>query len=195
MEIILASSSPRRQELLKLIIEEFKILSSDIEEITPEGMAPEKSPEYLAIKKAEEIAKNHPDILVIGCDTSVILDDHILGKPVDRNDAFRMLEILSGRTHQVITGCCLHLKGQCISFSEKTEVEFYPLSKEEINVYIETREPYDKAGAYGIQGKGAVLVKGINGDYYNVMGLPVAKLKREIQRIVDGEFVNCIYPD
>ncbi len=185
MKIILASASPRRRELLKLITDEFTVISPDVEEITPEDLAPEKCPEYLAILKAQEVARDNPDKLVIGCDTSVILDEHILGKPVDAEDAFRMLELLSGKTHQVVTGCCLYHSGRFITFSVRTEVEFYPLSSEEIRQYIDTREPFDKAGAYGIQGKGAILIRSIQGDYYNVMGLPVARLKREIQRVFD----------
>jgi len=184
MKIILASASPRRRELLKLAIAEFVVLSSDIEEVTPDEMEPSKCPEYLSIMKADEIARNNPEDIVIGCDTSVILEQHILGKPNDHDDAARMLSLLSGKTHQVVTGCCFAYKNHRHSFSECTEVEFYPLSCEEIDLYIKTNEPFDKAGAYGIQGKGAILVKGIHGDYYNVMGLPVAKLKREFEKFL-----------
>lgn len=187
MKIILASASPRRQELFKIIADDFSVISPEVEEITPEGLAPEKCPEYLAVKKAQEIAKTHPESLVVGCDTSVILDGYILGKPTDANDACRMLQCLSGRIHRVVTGCCLCYQGRSDTFYVTTEVEFYPLSMNEIREYINTGEPFDKAGAYGIQGKGSVLVKGIHGDYFNVMGLPIARLKREIQEIQEQE--------
>ena len=116
--------------------------------------------------------------------TCVISEDRILGKPSSREDAFLMLKSLSGKTHLVITGCAIVKGGKEISFSEVTKVEFYPLADEEINAYLDTNEYCDKAGAYGIQGKGAVLVKGICGDYFNVVGLPVARLSRELKNFL-----------
>ena len=130
--------------------------------------------------KAESISKGRERSLIIGCDTSVLIDGKILNKPRSTNDARTMMHLLSGKTHQVITGCCLYYQGRFHSFSEITEVEFYPLSDDEIEQYIKSSEPYDKAGGYGIQNKGALFIKGIKGDYYNVVGLPVARLKREI---------------
>lgn len=177
---ILASNSPRRQELLKLVINEFKVIPSNIEENVPDGIAPYDSPEYLARLKAEDISVKFPDDTVIGADTSVITADKILGKPKDADEAREMLFMLSGKTHEVITGCAVCRGGKCSSFSSVTEVEFYNLSKREIDDYILTGEPFDKAGAYGIQGKGALLVKKISGDYFNVVGLPVAELARFI---------------
>lgn len=180
MEVILASASPRRQELLKMIVPSFLICSSDIDEDVPLVVPVNLSAEYLATEKARKIALSHPDSLVIGCDTVVIIGGEILGKPTDKNDAYRMLSLLSGEIHTVITGVCLCVNGTERSFSEVTEVEFYPLSDEEISTYIATNEPFDKAGGYGIQGYGGVLVKRINGDFFNVVGLPIARLKREL---------------
>lgn len=177
---ILASNSPRRQELLKLVIDEFKVVPSGIEENVPDGIAPQDSPEYLARLKAEDISARFPDSTVIGADTSVIIGGKILGKPKDADMAGEMLLMLSGKTHRVITGCAVCKGGECRSFSSVTEVEFYELSKREIDDYILSGEPFDKAGAYGIQGKGALFVKKIAGDYFNVVGLPVAGLSRFI---------------
>ena len=179
--IILASRSPRRQELIANITEDFTVIVSEAEEILPEGVAPEEVPAYLAAVKARTVAAAHPDAAVIGADTVVILDGAILGKPRDKDDAVRMLRALSGRVHTVVTGCTVCQDGKATSFSELTRVEFYPLSDREILEYIATGEPFDKAGAYGIQGRGCVLVKRIEGDFFNVMGLPVARLKRELE--------------
>ena len=189
-QIILASASPRRRELLSLIFPEFDVIPSHAEEelSLPSDVTAEEEPELLARCKALDIAASHPDALVIGSDTVVILPgtegekDLILGKPTSKEDAFRMLRLLSGKRHYVVTGCALAHQGQLRSFRVKTAVDFYPLSDEEITAYIATGEPMDKAGAYGIQGKGALLVKGIEGDYYTVMGLPVAALKKEIEK-------------
>lgn len=180
MDIILASSSPRRKDLLKYVVGKFKIVPSDIQERVPCDMAPEDCPEYLACEKARFVSRGFTDALVIGCDTAVIIEDKILNKPATTQDARQMMQLLQGKVHKVITGCCICCNGMEMSFSEMTEVEFYPLSDCEIEAYVNTTEPYDKAGGYGIQGKGALFVKKINGDYYNVMGLPVARLSREL---------------
>lgn len=174
--IILASASPRRKELLHLIFNSFEIVPSDTEEIIPENLDVFRVAEYLAKLKAEDVAISHKNDLVIGADTCVIVDNKILGKPQSKEDARNMITMLSGRTHYVVTGCCITKNGKSKTFSEITEVEFLNLNEKEIDDYINTNEPYDKAGAYGIQGKGALLVKKINGDYFNVVGLPVAKL-------------------
>ena len=187
MDIILASASPRRKGLLSLIYNEFRIIPSDIRELVPRDLPVDRCPEYLACMKAENISRGRERALVIGCDTSVIIEGKILNKPRSTNDARAMMQLLSGKTHQVITGCCLYHLGRFKSFSEVTDVEFYPLSEEEIEQYIKTSEPYDKAGGYGIQNKGALFIKGIKGDYYNVVGLPVARLKREIQAFLAQE--------
>ena len=179
--IILASQSPRRQELIANITPDFTVIVSEAQEILPEDIAPEEIPAYLAGVKAGTVAADHPDDIVIGADTVVILDGEILGKPRDKDDAVRMLRALSGRVHTVVTGCAVVQGEKALTFSESTRVEFYPLSDREILEYIATGEPFDKAGAYGIQGRGCVLVKRIEGDFFNVMGLPVARLKRELE--------------
>ena len=181
--IILASQSPRRSELLSLVTPEFDVVVSNAEEIAPTGVKPEEIPVFLASVKAGAVAKEHFDDTVIGADTVVLLGDRLLGKPEDEEDAAEMLRALSGREHTVITGCCIIKGSKWITFSEQTRVRFYKLSKKEIAEYIATGEPFDKAGAYGIQGKGFFLVEGITGDYYNVMGLPITRLRRELERM------------
>ena len=183
--IILASASPRRKELLKHITEGFDVKVSSVEEIIPKELATEEVPEFLAMLKAKDVAANFPESLIIGADTCVIAGGEILGKPKDKADAFNMLSNLSGKTHTVITGCALVKGLKSISFSVSTDVEFFNLTKQEIEDYINSSEPYDKAGAYGIQGKGSLFVKGVKGDYFNVVGLPVAKLNRVINSFSD----------
>ncbi len=182
--MILASQSPRRYELLKLISEDFSVIPATGEEILPEGLSPAEAVQYLARHKAEEIRALYsgaPKEPIIAADTVVSIDGKILGKPKDAFDAADMLGMLSGRTHSVFTGVCV-IDGERESvFAEETKVEFYELSAEEIRAYIATGEPMDKAGAYGIQDKGALIVKRIDGDYYNVMGLPVGRLSRVLR--------------
>ncbi len=180
MKTILASASPRRQELLRLITDTFEVHPVDADETLPAGMPVDLAPSFLADVKAQAAAKDFPDALVIGCDTIVTLDDEIMGKPRDREDAFRMLRRLSGETHTVMTGTALYLNGKSTVFTVETRVTFYELTDDEINAYLDTGEPFDKAGAYGIQGKGSLLVQRIEGDYFNVVGLPVAALSRAI---------------
>ena len=181
MSYILASGSPRRQELLKLITEDFITHPVDADETLPQGMPVEMASAFLADRKAKKASEIFPEMVVIGCDTVVILNDEIMGKPKDRNDAFRMLRSLSGEVHTVMTGVSLYLGSQTTVFTTETQVEFYPLSDEEINAYLDTGEPFDKAGAYGIQGKGSLLVRAIEGDYFNVVGLPVSALARHLK--------------
>lgn len=185
--MVLASASPRRQELIKLITDNVICVPSGEEEVLPDGISALETAEYLARIKALSVAKDYPDCVVIGSDTVVILDDEILSKPADDEDAYRKLRALSGRVHRVVTGCCIAQASSVRTFSEVTEVEFYPLSDEEIYEYIKTGEQSDKAGAYGIQGRGALFVKGIRGDYFNVVGLPVARLMRELKGISINE--------
>ena len=202
MRIILASASPRRRELLTQMDLTFEVIPSKGEEVITK-QCPSEVVMELAGQKAGEIARQFADkteglpkkekenggrdILVIGADTVVVKDGQILGKPKDEADAVRMLTMLQGSTHQVYTGVCLIRRngGQeiCHSFYEATDVEFYPMSEEEIRRYVETKEPMDKAGAYGIQGKCAVYIRGIKGDYNNVVGLPVARLYHELDKI------------
>lgn len=172
MNVILASGSPRRKELLGLIYDEFEVITADVDETVPQGMNVYDVPQYLAQLKCGALAINHSDSVVIGADTVVICDGEIFGKPHDENDAKNMLRRLSGKAHDVVTGCCVMMNGEQIKFSEKTRVFFHELTEKEIDNYVLTGEPNDKAGAYGIQGKGALLVDRIDGDFYNVVGLP-----------------------
>ncbi len=180
MGIILASASPRRKELLGYIVNDFKIVPSDVEEIVPKGVSINKHPEFLSKLKAIDISKRYPNDTVIGADTAVIIKNKILGKPVDREDAFNMLSNLSGKTHKVITGCTVVKNGVRNSFSVVSRVKFCRLTKTEILAYLDTREPYDKAGSYAVQGMGGAFVEYIIGDYFNIVGLPISKLKKYI---------------
>lgn len=186
MNIILASASPRRCELLKRIYSEFEVIPSSAEETVPESVKWDYHAEFLAVRKALQVAENHRDSLVIGCDTVVVDNGRVLGKPVDEDDAYNMLKNLSGKTHSVITGVCFCYMGKSFSFSSETLVSFYELSDDEIRKYIAGGEPVDKAGAYGIQGDGGLFVKEIKGDFYNVVGLPVAELNRRIKQFIGG---------
>ncbi len=181
MKIILASASPRRRELISIISDDVVFTTADVDETLPEGVPLHESAEFLACKKAAAVAKKYSDELVVGADTVVICEGEILGKPKDKADAARMLTLLSGKTHLVVTGCALFKNGKSLSFSTTSLVTFYSLTESEIDAYIETGEPMDKAGAYGIQAKGSLLVKAIEGDYFNIVGLPVAELNRKIK--------------
>ncbi len=180
--MILASQSPRRKELLSLITEDFRIIPARGEEILPDGISPKDAVMLLAEQKAQEIYRQHSgEDVIISADTVVAVDNDILGKPVDADDAKRMLHLISGREHSVFTGVCIiDAKGNVNVFAEETKVEFWRLTDKEIADYVATGDPMDKAGAYGIQGRGALLVKRIDGDYYNVMGLPVGRLLRAL---------------
>lgn len=177
--IILASKSPRRKELLSFITTDFAVKSADVDETLPQGISPDKAVEYLSKIKAEPF-KNENDI-VIGADTVVALDGKILGKPRNYADAFATLKMLSGREHSVFTGVSV-IKGEKIeTFIVQTKVKMFELTDEEIEEYIATDEPFDKAGSYGIQGKGSLLVEKIDGDYFNVVGLPISRLNRVLK--------------
>ena len=180
MAVILASASPRRRELLGYIVSDFECIPADIDETIPEGVSAEESAEYLACKKAESIAESHRSDIVIGSDTVVVYDGKVFGKPENEEDAERMLRALSGKVHRVITGVCIMSGRKKKSFSETTEVEFFELSDDEIKDYIATGSPMDKAGAYGIQDGALLPARSIKGDYFNVVGLPAARLKREL---------------
>lgn len=180
MKIILASNSPRRKELLTQADIDFEVKSADVEEIT-DKTKPEEVVMDLSQLKAKAIAKDNPGRRIIAADTVVAFNGQILGKPKDEADAFRMLKELSGQTHHVYTGVTIiEEDGKVNTFFECTAVTMYENSDELIKKYIATGEPMDKAGAYGIQGKGAVLVKEICGDYNNVVGLPLAKVYRNL---------------
>lgn len=180
MKIILASNSPRRKELLQQADVDFEVKAADIEEITTKT-APDDVVKELSLMKAKAIADTNPNRIILAADTVVACDGHILGKPVDEADAFNMLKMLSGKTHQVYTGVAIiGIDGDIVNFAECTDVTMFENSDETIRAYISTGEPMDKAGAYGIQGKGAILVSHINGDYNNVVGLPLAKVYRSL---------------
>ena len=181
-KIILASQSARRRELLKYIFEDYEIIPSGADETPPEDVPAENVPEILAVRKAVYVAKDRPHDLVIGCDTVVILDGKIFGKPADLGEAREMLFELSGRTHRVVSGVCICCEGRTMSFSQTTEVTFYPLSAADIERYITEDSPLDKAGSYGIQDRGGLFVKELSGDHYNVIGFPIARLKIELER-------------
>lgn len=176
-KIVLASGSPRRRELMhQMGIDDFEILPAKGEENAPEALTPAQLVEQLALQKAREVAALRPDCVVIGADTVVALGDEVLGKPESEARAKEMLRALSGRHHQVYTGVAVLVGGEEYTHVECTEVEFRALTDEEIDAYVATGEPMDKAGAYGIQGRACTLIRGIRGDYYNVVGLPVCAL-------------------
>jgi len=179
MATILASASPRRRELLSLAGIAFQVHVPHVDERIDPAWTAAQAACNLARQKASAAAKNFPGDYIIAADTVVEVGGVLLGKPVDAEDAARMLRLLSGREHRVVTGVCLRLRQTERVFPQETLVRFYSLSEEEIGAYVATGEPMDKAGAYGIQGKGALLVEGITGDYFNVVGLPVARLMRE----------------
>ena len=187
MKIILASGSPRRKELLSRLFDEFEVIPSKIDEELPEDIGPEFAPLFLAAAKANDVASSHREDLVIAADTIVVFGNYILGKPKDRKDAKQILKLLSGQTHKVLTGCCISLNGENVGFITESYVTFYPLTDKEIEEYLDTGEPMDKAGAYAIQGKGGLLIERIEGDYYNIVGLPIARLKREIDKLLAPE--------
>ncbi len=185
--IILASNSPRRREMLGRLGIPFEVqVLPDISESYPDNLPVEQTAQYIAEEKAVAYKTfMQPRDLVITADTVVICGQEVLGKPSDTADAWRMLRLLSGRTHQVITGVCLTTKQQQRSFSVKTDVTFKTLSDEEINYYVNTYQPMDKAGAYGIQEWiGYIGVTGLNGSYFNVMGLPVQRIYEELKQFI-----------
>lgn len=196
-KLILASASPRRKELIEKLGIPFEIMPSQVEEIIDERLSPEEMVKSLAEQKAEDVARKLPvdvnnaekgKVLILGADTSVVLETNgkmeILGKPTDREDARSMFEKMSGQVHKVMTGVALYAPGgeKITSFVNVTEVLFYPLSSDEIECYLDKNEWTDKAGGYGIQGQGGLLVEKVNGCVYNVIGLPIAQLKR----VLDG---------
>lgn len=183
MKLYLASKSPRRQELLQMITPEFTVISSDFDESTVPENKPEEYVKTLAYGKAADTDPQYAQNgVVIGCDTIVVSPQgKIFGKPKDAADAAEMLRTLSGTTHSVITGVCLYTAQKQHSFSVTSLVTFYPLSEQEIEEYLACGEFADKAGAYGIQGKGGLLCEKINGDYFNIVGLPVAALSRALK--------------
>lgn len=178
--LVLASRSPRRQELLRAQGLEFTAQPARLEEVVLDGESPVEHVRRLSVEKAEAVAADRPSAMVLGGDTVVVIDDEILGKPADEAEARAMLRRLSGRTHRVFSGVALvcAATGQRWSDHDETDVRFRALDDEEIAGYVASGEPMDKAGAYGIQALGALLVAGIDGCYFNVMGLPLQALRR-----------------
>lgn len=179
-KLVLASGSPRRQELLRRMgIKDFDVRVPDTEENFPQGLSPREVVCYISREKSDAAAALcTDDEIVITADTMVFLDDRRLGKPRDEADALSMLTALQGRRHTVCTGVTVRQGSRILTEAESTEVCFRPATEEELRAYIATGEPMDKAGAYGIQGLGALLVEGIQGDFFNVMGLPILRLSR-----------------
>ena len=187
-KIILASASPRRKTILSQVDLDFTIEPSNINEDFSIELLPKAFCQHWAREKANDVAKSHSDKLIIGADTIVIIDDKILGKPKSYKESFAMLKLLSGKTHQVLTGVSLiHLDlGIDFTFSESTDVSFYFLTDEELNKYIDKYKPYDKAGSYGIQDGFSVYVEKINGCFYNVMGFPISRFHKFYKAIAKG---------
>ncbi len=183
MKLVLASKSPRRSEILKNAGIDFVVRTADADETIPDGIKPQDAVVILAARKAMAVERNSGEI-ILGADTVVVLDNEILGKPKDREDAFNTIRRLSGRVHSVFTGVCAVDDRGSLTFAEETKVEFYPLTDDEINAYVDTIEPYDKAGSYGIQGLASKFIRGIEGDYFNVVGLPISGIYKKILKKV-----------
>lgn len=182
MRVILASKSPRRKQLMDLLNINYEIIVADIDESINEQNDLRKEIENLSYLKAKKVFNDNQDSLVIGSDTIVVVNDEVLGKPKDEEDAFRMIKLLQNNKHQVITGVTLlSLKGP-ETFSVVSDVYFESMSDEEIREYIKTKEPMDKAGAYAIQGIGAKYISKIDGDYYAIMGFPISEVNKRIKK-------------
>jgi len=182
-KIILASNSPRRKELFKLLNIDYEIITSNIEEVIQDDLPAEEMVMELAFQKAVDIFKTHKDRIVMGFDTLVYIDNELFGKPKSKSEAIEMLKKLSGKTHFVVTGCALISKQLSKSFYEQTRVSFYEMTEQEIMEYVESGEPMDKAGAYAIQGLGSKFVRSVNGDFFTVMGLPIARIYHELKEL------------
>jgi len=176
LDIVLASASPRRQELLRQVGVSFRVIPSSVDETIQTPMAPIDLVEHLALSKARDVAQQHRAALVIGSDTIVVIDEEVLGKPRHRADAVKMLRQLSGRVHQVHTGLAVVAGDRYLVSHETTDVRFRDLTLAQIERYVDSGEPMDKAGAYAIQGLGAAIVSSISGDYFTVVGLPICRL-------------------
>ena len=185
-KIILASNSPRRREILSNFID-FTVISKEIDEIKDDCFSPWTTVMALAYEKGIEVAKDNVDEVVLSADTLVELDGKLLGKPKNREDAEIMIRSLSGKVHNVYTGYAIFKLSKKIKYVsyEKSSVKFYDLSDDEIEKYLDTLEYKDKAGAYGIQGKGSLLVEKIEGDYFNIVGFPIGKINRDLMRLLN----------
>jgi septum formation protein len=181
-QIILASQSPRRKQLLEWAEVDFEIIVANTDESFPGHLSKEEIAIHIALEKAKAVQSNAGDKIIIAADTIVVLNDEIIGKPVDRNDAIKILKKLSGSRHKVITGVVIMQNEKKIAFADTTDVEFHSLTESQIEFYVDKYKPYDKAGAYAIQEWiGVVGIKCINGDFYNVMGLPVSRVIQALE--------------
>lgn len=180
--LILASQSPRRRDLLSMLGLEFTVVTADIDETMDETLSVEDAVAEVCKRKAEAVAIQHPHDTIISADTIVVVDGKVLGKPRNEDHAKEMLRSLSGRSHTVMTAFCLWEKGKAVTHVEQTHLRFKPLSEEEIAAYVATGSPMDKAGAYGIQDQASIFVEALEGDYYNVMGLPVCALVKALRK-------------
>jgi len=187
MEVILASQSPRRKELMGLFRIPFTVRVADVDETMDPAKSPYDEVARVSQAKAEAITRCEEDT-VIAADTIVVCNGQVLGKPTDEADAYRMLRLLSGRDHQVMTGLTVLRGDKCVTCTEITDIHFRELSDREILAYIATKEPMDKAGSYGIQGGAALFAEKLNGDYYNVVGLPVCRLGQILRDLLMEEF-------
>lgn len=180
MAIILASGSPRRRELMALITPDYRVETSDVDESGITAADPASLVQALARAKCMAVAQHHPEDVVIGCDTVVDCGGEVFGKPRDAADARRMLRALSGRTHAVHTGVCIARGGRVECFADTCRVTFFPIGEADLEAYIASAEPYDKAGGYAIQGHAAVWIDRLEGDYYTIMGFPVSRVARTL---------------
>lgn len=185
-KIILASQSPRRKQLLEWAEVPFEVIVQETDEHFPPGSKPEEIAIYIARNKAMAVQKKrNAGEIILAADTIVVLNDHIIGKPVHREEAITILLALSGEKHKVITGVVIRKDEQEISFADTTEVEFNDLTTEQVEFYVDKYKPYDKAGAYAIQEWiGVTGIKSVNGDFYNVMGLPVSRVVKELNKLI-----------
>lgn len=183
-KLILASKSPRRKELLELLGFDFDVISSEVDEVSSEDLSPEEMVKALAYQKAKAVFETHSDNVVLGSDTIVVVDDEILGKPKNEKQAKEMMLKMKDREHQVITGVAVLSKKEEIIFSDISNVHFNDIEEAEIDRYVKTDEPYDKAGGYAIQGWAARYISAIEGNYYTIMGLPLDKVFKYVKKML-----------
>ena len=183
-KLVLASGSPRRSEIMNSVGWEFTKDVPDIDESEREGEKPEAYVQRLAREKAEAVGASHPDQIVLAADTTVVIDDRIIGKPVDLDDARRMLRMLSGNWHEVLTGIAVMRNGDAEIGLQRTRVKFAPMNENEIHFLAEKGDPLDKAGAYAVQAQAALFIEGIEGDYWNVVGLPISLVYEIVRRVM-----------
>jgi septum formation protein len=186
-KLVLASGSPRRSEIMDSVGWEFTKDAPDIDESEREGEEPEVYVQRLAREKAEAVAASHPDQIVLAADTTVVIDGQIIAKPTDLEDARRMLRMLSGNWHEVLTGIAVMKSDNTEVAMQRTRVKFAPMNEKEINFLVEMGDPLDKAGAYAVQAQAALFIEGIEGDYWNVVGLPISLVYEMVRKVESGK--------